>query len=33
MGTEPSAWVILNPESVAVMHCVALVPQRLFCTT
>jgi hypothetical protein len=30
VGTEPSAWVILNPESVTAMHWVALVPQRLF---
>jgi hypothetical protein len=33
VGTEPSARGILNPESVAVTHCVALVPQRLFWTT
>src|SRR5690242_4526899 len=29
----PSAWVTLNPVAVTLMHCVALVPQRLFCTT
>jgi hypothetical protein len=29
----PSAWVIWNPPSVTLMHCVALVPQALFCTT